>query len=171
MSVDGMEDLERKLTELSRVDLKKEVAQAIQMVRSDAVSNCHVDTGELRQSIYTDLYENGDSIIGECYTNKEYAIYVEFGTGPKGQANHDGISPDANPVYAQSPWWIHESKIDQETAEKYGWFHIDTPKGKFYQCSGQPAYPFMYPALKDNEDKILKDFETEFKVNLEGIVK
>lgn len=171
MSIDGMKDLERKLTDVSRMDVKKETARAIQTVRNAAVRNVHADTGELRQSIFTDVWEEGDSIIGECYTNKEYAIYHEFGTGSKGQEKHDGISPDVTPAYTQTPWWIHESQIDERVAEKYHMFSIDTPDGKFYQSSGSPAYPFMYPALKDNEDEILKDFAADFTANLEEIIK
>lgn len=173
MSVDGMKDLEKKLNAISKMDAKKGVGQAIDYVKQCAIGNVHSHnaTGELESSIFTSVYEDGDSIIGECYTNKEYAVYLELGTGPKGQEKHDGISPDMNPVYTQSPWWIHESQIDERVAEKYGWFHIDTPQGRFYQCTGHPAYPFMYPALKDNQDEILKDFATDFTVNLEGILK
>lgn len=171
MSVDGMKDLERKLTAASRMDAKKETARAIQTVRNAAVSNAHADTGELRQSIFVEVREEGDTIIGECYTNKEHAIYEEFGTGPKGQEHHTDISPDADPVYKQSPWWIHESQIDERVTEKYHMFHVDTKDGKFYQSYGQPAHPFMYPALKDNQDEVLKDFATDFTTNLEGILK
>ena len=94
------------------------------------------------------------------------APYVEFGTGPKGQADHAGISPDVTPVYSQSPWWIHESQVDRTIAERYRWFYIDTPQGRFYQCTGQPAHPFMYPALHDNEDKIMENMSASFKADI-----
>ena len=99
------------------------------------------------------------------------APYVEFGTGPKGQADHAGISPEVTPVYTQAPWWIHESQIDRRTAEKYRWFYIDTPQGRFYQCTGQPAHPFLYPALHDNEDKILKNMKASFQTNIGKVSK
>lgn len=173
MSVDGMKDLERKLTSLSKVDLRKETAKAIQRVRDAAVLGCPVDTGGLRQSIYADVYENGDSVIGECYTNKEYGIYVEFGTGPVGQENHAGISPDANPVYKQSGWMIPGNAMSEERAEEYGLGIARGEDGKVigYYTNGQPAQPFMYPALKNNQDTVLKDLKTDFLVNLKGIVK
>ena len=84
-----------------------------------------------------------DRVIGTVYTNKAYAMYVEMGTGPKGAANHAGISPVASPAYTMSPWWIHESQVDKEAAEEYHWFYLDTPDGRFYQCTGQSAQPFM----------------------------
>ena len=88
---------------------------------------------------------------------------MEFGTGPKGQANHEGISPDVAVSYSQSPWWIHESQVGRETAERYGWPCIDTPDGRFYRCSGQAAQPYMYPALKNNEQEIERIFEEAVK--------
>lgn len=85
MSAEGLDELEIKLDQLADVDLNKAVGNAIQTVRSAAVMNVHVDTGELRQSIYAEVEDNGDTAIGVCWTNKPYATYLEFGTGPKGQ--------------------------------------------------------------------------------------
>lgn len=148
--------LEAKFDRISKVTAEQAVALGIQIVQGAAKNLCPVDYGELRNSIYTDVQQDGDRTIGICYTNKAYAPYVEYGTGPKGQENHRGISPDVHPVYHQGPWWIHESQIDKSAAERYGWFSIDTPEGKFYQCTGQAAQPYMYPALHDNRDNILK---------------
>lgn len=171
MSIEGSRELEKRLDKLAKIDARKQVGKAIQEVRSAAVLGCQGNTGELRQSIYTALKSEGDIVRGTCYTNKLYGVYVEFGTGPKGQEQHAGISPDANPVYTQSPWWIHESQIDKETAETYRWFYIDTPDGRFYQCTGMPAYPFMYPALKDNRDGILKGMASSFEVEIKEKIK
>ena len=163
MSVDGFKKLDQQLKRLSETDMRRAVATAIQTVRSAAVNNCPVDTGALRQSIFTEVTEEDGKVIGTCWANAAYAPYVEFGTGPVGQDNHEGISPEyAGIAYSQSPWWLHESQIDQRPAEKYRWFYIDTPKGRFYQCSGQPAHPFMYPALKDNEEQLWKDMKADF---------
>lgn len=168
MSVDGMKDFEMKLDQLVDVDLKKAVGKAVQTVRSAAIMNMneHIDTGALRQKIYADVEDNGDAAIGTCWTNELYAPYLEFGTGPKGQENHAGISPEITPAYTQSPWWIHESQVDKRVAEKYHWFYIDTSKGRFYQCTGQPAYPFMYPALKDNQELILEGMRADFSASI-----
>lgn len=111
MSVSGADDIDRALEKLSGLDMKQAVADAIQLVRSAAVNNCSVNTGELRQSIFADVEGNSEKAEGICWTNKAYAPYVEFGTGPKGQADHAGISPDVTPVYSQSPWWIHAGLI------------------------------------------------------------
>ena len=51
MSAEGLDELEIKLDQLADVDLNKAIGNAIQTVRSAAVMNVHVDTGELRQSM------------------------------------------------------------------------------------------------------------------------
>ena len=151
------------LGELSAIDLHDAVSKGIKTVQAEAKSLCPVYDGELRDSIYTSVENGEESIRGTCYTNKSYAAYVEFGTGPKGQANHEGISPDVAVSYSQSPWWIHESQVGRETAERYGWPYVDTPDGRFYRCSGQAAQPYMYPALKNNEQEIERIFEEAVK--------
>lgn len=171
MSAEGLDELEIKLDQLSDLDLRKAVEQATYLVKTAAEGNVHIDTGELRQSIYTEVEDNGDTATGVCWTDKAYAPYLEFGTGPKGQENHAGTSPEITPAYTRSPWWIHESQVDKRVAEKYHWFYIDTPDGRFYQCTGQPAYPFMYPALKDNQDQILEGMKAEFSAAIKESIK
>lgn len=169
MSVNGFDEVEKTLQEVSELDTRQAVGEAIQFVRSAAVENCHADTGELRQSIFAETTEEENTVTGICWTDKAYAPYIEFGTGPKGQEKHAGISPEVTPVYTQQPWWIHESQIDRRVAEKYRWPYIDTPDGRFYRCSGNPAYPFLYPAMKDNEEQILKMLGGSLASDLEDI--
>lgn len=154
----GKKEVLQNLEKLSQLDIYDATKEAIQFVRSQAVSNVPVDSGELQQSIYAEADNTEGGAIGTCFTNKKYAPYVELGTGPVGQENHSGISPNVSVSYTQHPWWIHEgpgeNEVDRATAEKYRWFYIDTPQGRFYQCSGQAAQPFMYPALANHTDEI-----------------
>lgn len=166
----GRKNLDNQLEKMSRVDFRRGIEESIRHVRAAAIKNCEDfkwPSGELEGSIDTDIEEDGDVIRGICSTEKEYAALVEFGTGPRGQASHEGVAPDVAYAYGQSPWWIHESLLkDPRAAEEYQWFYIDTPDGRFYQCSGQPAHPFMYPALKDNEELILKIMANEIREQL-----
>lgn len=166
----GESDLEKALEQLAGVHAERAVGVGINKIKGRAKMLCPVNDGELRQSIMSDVYTEADRAIGECYTNKSYAMYVEFGTGPRGQENHEGISPDVAVAYSQSPWWIHEgpgeNEVERETGERYGWPYIDTDDGRFYRCSGQPAQPFMYPALADGEKEILKDMKAAFSADM-----
>ena len=164
--IQGEKELEKALDRKARIDMAKAIEKGITLVQENAQAECPVHDGELEGSIYIDINMKEESVEGICYTDKEYAHFVEFGTGPKGQENHEGISPDVAVAYTQSPWWIHESQIDREVAEKYHFFGIDTPQGRFYQCTGQPAKPFLYPALKNNEEEVARIVREELQKQL-----
>lgn len=162
----GKAELDKRFDNISKVDLRFGIGKGISLVQESAKGNCPVFDGELRDKIMTVVEEEGDLIRGTCWPAAEHAPYVEFGAGPKGQANHSGISPDIAVSYSQSPWWIHESQIRREVAEHYHFFYIDTTQGRFYQCTGQPAQPYLYPALKSNEDEIVDIISKEVKRQL-----
>lgn len=164
--IEGIGKLEKRFENYEKVDMTRPISKAILHVQAAAKAGCRAVSGELRESIFVSVEQEGKHTVGTCYTNKLYAPYVEFGTGPKGQENHAGISPDVSVAYTQTPWWIHESQIDREAAERYHWFCVDTPKGRFYQCTGQPARPFMYPALKDNEEEVTQIIQDEIRRQL-----
>ena len=120
------------------------------VVQADAKRLAPGNNGELRNSIKTRVKMDGDKVIGEVYTNLHYAPYVEFGTGPKGQASHSGISPEVSVSYRSSPWYVHEDQID------IGPYHFQKI-GEFYKMYGQPAQPYLYPALRDNQERVSKN--------------
>ena len=120
------------------------------VVQADAKRLAPGNNGELRNSIKTRVKMDGDKAIGEVYTNLHYAPYVEFGTGPKGQASHSGISPEVSVSYRSSPWYVHEDQID------VGPYHFQKI-GEFYKMYGQPAQPYLYPALRDNQERVSKN--------------
>lgn len=168
--IEGVDRLEKRLEQMKKIRLKEGMSKAITLVQSEAKSNCPVRDGELQSKILTDVEEDGDVTRGTCWSAAAHGAYVELGTGPKGQASHNGISPNITPAYSQESWWIHEgsgsNEIDRETAEMYRFPHIDTPDGRFYICTGQAAQPYLYPALKDNEDKIIKIIKNEMEKQL-----
>lgn len=162
----GTTELNKHFDKMSKVEMKKGISRGISFVQEAAKSNCPVFDGELRSKILTEVTEESEVVRGVCWPAVEYGAYVELGTGPKGQANHAGISPDVTVSYSQSPWWIHESQIDPEIAEHYHFFYVDTKDGRFYQCTGQPARPYLYPALKNNEEAIVQIVAKEIKKQL-----
>lgn len=135
----------------------KNVGLAGEFVLSAAKMECSgfkISSGELRNSLAMATRQHVGGVYAHVGTNKEYATYVEFGTGPVGAAHHAGTSPDVHVAYTQSPWWIHESQISPEVAAIYGWQYIETEAGRFYKCSGQPAHPYLYPAFRNNQKEI-----------------
>lgn len=148
MEVKGARSLMRKFDQLGSMDpvVYKSVKRQAEAVRGVAVKLCpvyagpwsFVPRGELRRSIYTKVEQDADVTTGCVYTDAEHAPFVEFGTGPIGQANHAGISPEVPVAYTQEQWvWVDE-------------------EGGFHTTEGQPAQPFMYPALKTMEKHVVQ---------------
>lgn len=170
MSLEGFESLMKKLSKLenSKEVLKKGMGLAVKKVQSDAKDLAPVDQSQLRNSIYTKVEEKDNEVTGIVYTNVEHAPYVEFGTGPKGMAASKDLPPEIESqlVYKNDMWWIHESQIDPRIAEKYKFIKIETEQGVFYGTHGQEPQPFMYPALKQNQEVILKYLADEIRLEI-----
>lgn len=109
-----------------------------------------VDTGRLRNSITEGISYEGDDIIEDIGTNLEYATYVEFGTGPVGEASAKML-PEGVTLQYRSDGWVYS---DGE---------------RFYYTEGQPADPFLYPAFKQNQnnvtDIIVRSLQKELREN------
>lgn len=117
------------------------------VVQADAKLRAPANEGELRNSIRVRARIEGSRVIGEVFTNSDHGGYVELGTGPKGLANHSGISPEVSVSYRSTPWYVHEDQIN------VGPYHF-AKRGEFYKMYGQPAQPYLYPALKDNQERV-----------------
>lgn len=142
----------RKLSDVTQRDIVSKAVHHVAktIVQADAKRLAPGNNGELRNSIKTRVKMDGDKAIAEVYTNLHYAPYVEFGTGPKGQASHSGISPEVSVSYRSSPWYVHEDQIN------VGPYHFQKI-GEFYKMYGQPAQPYLYPALRDNQERVSKN--------------
>ena len=171
MAVNGVEGLMRKFNKLGSMEpiVAKAVKKQAERVRGVAVKLCPANHGELRGSIHTKVEQDSDSTIGCVYTNKEYAAYVEFGTGPEGQANHEGISPNVPVTYTQEPWWFPGDKVNPSDADKYHWPQSSNGEKTFYFTNGQPAQPFMYPALKSMEKYVVSGIAADLQAGIKKV--
>lgn len=150
--IKGLSSLMSKLSSLREIDnTYAAVSRAGKKVQAYAKLLCPVNSGELRQSILESTRIEQGHITSTIYTNKEYAPYVEFGTGPAGEMDHKGISPKVNPTYTQ-----------------HGWSYMDG--GEWIYTNGQPAQPFMYPALKNNKEKIRDEISADIKAQIDRMV-
>ena len=164
----GYQKLEQKLNNMTSMDLRSAVNEAIGLVQQSAKDLCPSHSGELRQSIYTTTEQVDDTCRGTCYTNKKYGQYVEFGTGPNGQESHKGISPEVAVAYSQKGWMIPADAMSQGEAESYGFGVANGPEGQVigYYTNGQAAHPFMYPALKNNEEEVTRIISSSVRSQL-----
>jgi HK97 gp10 family phage protein len=130
----NMDSLLKKLDRLGG-DTKNAIVRAMKTTLQSAEGDAKANSmyGSVRTSIKSEHKVEPDKIEGKVFTNLPHAVFIEFGTGPVGAANHSGISPEVPVTYTQHPWVYH--------SEDYG----------FVTTSGQPARPFLYPAAKENE--------------------
>ena len=178
--IEGLDALLRKMGDLAQTVAEKELPKILDranksIVQAAAKLECPVREagggGELRNSIKTSIEQRGSKAIATTYTAKRHAAYVEFGTGPVGQENHEGVSPEFIPSYSQHGWGIPADEVDEADAERYGW-RKRTYSGKdYYMTSGQPAHPFMYPALKNNEAKVATSVKNGLRREIRKVIK
>lgn len=149
----GAENLKKKLKQAGSINpiIEKSMGMQVQLVRGMAVKLCPADKGELRRSILGKVETKASEVIGTVYTNKEYASYVEFGTGPTGEANHAGISPEVSVTYSQKGWGYQDND------------------GEWHYTNGQAAQPFMYPALKSMEKHVIRSLGNDLKTGIKEV--
>lgn len=147
VTVEGADDLIAKLRSLGgdvgeAVD--KGIVQGAHRVQAAAKRLCPVNNGELRNSIVVTHPKSGEAHI---VVQSEHGIYVEFGTGSKG---------DPSVAHTTKPcWWVHESMIDPADAERYHlvkWESEDA--GTFYRMLPQAPQPFFDPALQQSKEAV-----------------
>lgn len=145
VSITGIQDLTKKLDSMrSLKTLELAMNKAAGIVLAEAVNRVPVDIGELRSSLTivpASLKLNGELASGVA-TSKEYAPYVEFGTGRKGQGTYPYEVEGLSLGYRQTPWVFRNKD------------------GEKIWTAGQVAQPFLYPALQVNKDKIRKVLAT-----------
>lgn len=163
IGVDGAETVIQKLTSFSD-DLMPNAAAGLkaglETVAKDAKRLCPKDTGELRNSIRAEVSELYSSAVGKVSTNKEYAVYVEMGTGPVGKASGGNGSGKAV-SYRTGGWFVPLKRgavmikdTEVERASKGFWTY------------GQPARPYLYPAFKANKAKVVAAIRKAIKGGL-----
>ena len=137
------------------MELRATVNKATQLVHGQAKALAPVDKGGLAGSIHMQVKDTGEELQGRVYTNLEYAPYVEFGTGVKGNGTY--------------PYQIKGLSLEYKNK---GWAYYDEDKGEWIYTKGQEAQPYMYPALKMHEKTIKRIFKdgvkTKLKENCKG---
>ncbi len=142
-SIIGIESLLKKLEKMGgNVEkvMVKSIGKQTKLVLGEAKLLAPVDTGDLRNSIKSNVKKSNNGVVGTVSTNSDHSAYVEFGTGQKGIKSPSPPKYDGNISY---------------TAE---W-------------SGMPARPYLYPALKNNEKKILKNIQEDIKEEIKKVAK
>lgn len=153
-SVVGLDSILKKLNKLGgNVEevLYKSMQKQGELVKGDAKELCPVDTGDLRQSIKRQNKRYKGKIVSKIYTNSEYAAYVEFGTGKVGERTNTNTK--VNVSYKQDKWLVNIPDVGPRWIE------------------GQPSQPYLYPALKNNEEEIIDNIKEDIREAIREVSK
>ena len=143
VKVEGLDRLLKKLDKLGgsiEQSTQKALLKGGAMFESDAKERCPVDTGELRESIHTEAKDAQTVTVG---TSCEHGVYVEYGTGPKGD-----------------PSVPHTTKGSWRYKDKYGNWHTS---------HGQPPQPFMRTAFSENKDKVVDAVKESIREDVKNL--
>ena len=128
LKIEGIEALEKQLEGLvSTENLTDAVNKACLVVEGAARAKAPKKTGDLKRSIESEVTVEGSNVIGYVGTPLEYAPYIEYGTGLFAE----------NGGRTNVPWRYQDDE------------------GEWHTTSGMKPQPFLRPALKENEDKIM----------------
>lgn len=143
VKVEGLDRLLEKLDKLGgniEQSTQKALLKGGAMFESDAKERCPVDTGELRESIHTEAIDAQTVTVG---TSCEHGIYVEYGTGPKG---------DPSVPHTTKESWRYKDK-----------------GGNWHTSHGQPPQPFMRTAFSENKDKVMDAVKESIKEDVKNL--
>lgn len=155
VSIKNVDRLTQRFNKIANMELRAAMNKATQLVHGQAKDLATSNNGPLRESIHMQVKDTGKELQGRVYTNCEYAPYVEFGTGIKGNGTYPYQIDGLNLEYESSPWFIPVEKIADDDAAKYKFQRVHGKGGQdYYICYGQKAQPYMYPALKNHEKTI-----------------
>lgn len=131
VEINGLDGLLDTLDGVAKVsEIESSLMKACLIVERTAKQKANAirDTGNLANSIKSDIERTSGEIAGIVYTALEYAPYVEFGTGLFAE---NGGRTDV-------PWKYQDEK------------------GNWHTTKGQKPQPFLRPALDENKDKIIE---------------
>jgi HK97 gp10 family phage protein len=153
ISIKGVDRLTQRFNKIANMELRDTVNEATKLVHGQAKDLAPVNKngggGFLAGSIHMQVKDTGKELQGRVYTNKEYAPYVEFGTGVTGNGTY--------------PYQVEGLNLEYKNK---GWAYFDEDKGEWIYTKGQKAQPYMYPALNIHKKTIKRIFKNGVKTKL-----
>ena len=102
VTIKNVDRLVRKFNNMANIELDKTMGDALKLVHGQAKELAPVDEGYLAESIHMDKTKTPTELVGRVYTNLEYAMYVEFGTGVRGNGSYPYQIEGVNLAYKEN---------------------------------------------------------------------
>ena len=172
MEIRGLDELFAKLDQIPgalEAAATDGVNKTLLDIQKDASKNAlggKQSTGHLAATIenYTEKHlakgTQGGAISGTAGTDCEYAVPVEFGTGPIGQ---NTPVPDKSPndvAHRQTGWTYYSEK---------GFINAEGKEQHFVHTNGQPARPYLYPAYQVHEGDLPENIKESAEKRLKEV--
>ena len=127
--IQGLEEILQRIDNIADTSgLMAAMGKCCALVERTAKQTAPKDTGALRNSIQSEVQNDGLDIKGVIFSPLEYAPYIEYGTG----------------LFAE------------ENGRKTPWTYEDEKTGERIFTRGQKPQPYLRPALFENKEKITK---------------
>ena len=137
-------DVERKV----RLLVTKLAERGADIARAKLIQYDALSTSELLNSINHEVKSNNTSVI---FVRSNYAVYVEFGTGPVGAKQQH---PSGKGKYRSKGWYT--AADGKPMNELYGWTPIIADDGNIiYFTLGQSSKSFMHDTAMQLREEVL----------------
>jgi HK97 gp10 family phage protein len=138
VEIKGLDEVIERIEGIADITrFKNAMGECCGYVEETAKENAPIGrTGHLAQFIKSEVQVTSEEIKGVIFNTKEYAPYVEYGTGLFAE-NGDG--------------------------RKTGWAYEDEKTGEVIWTRGQRPQPFLRPALFAEKENILKQLRESVK--------
>ncbi|QLY78042.1 HK97-gp10 family putative phage morphogenesis protein [Clostridium intestinale] len=156
INVSGFDSILKKLDSLG-VSFEDVIVDSVKKetkrVKDDARDLAPVDKEDLKKSITEKVEVTDEGVTGTVSTNSDHAAYVEFGTGKIGETTPVEDKYQGALSYKQDKWLVNIPDVG------YRWIE------------GQMAQPYLYPALKNNKDKIVDNIKKDLNETIRRVAK
>ncbi|CAM3606815.1 HK97-gp10 family putative phage morphogenesis protein [Erysipelothrix urinaevulpis] len=156
--IKGLDKLTKKLAKTHKIAhdaTKKGVRDKTLSTQRDAKLHAPTMHGDLMRSIKAEVRDDDNIITGKVYTKNPHAVYVEFGTGPVGEASEKVIPKGMAIQYKDKGWLVPVDFFPNY--QQYGMIAIEINGELFVPTRGQKAQQFMTPASLKNKVNVGKD--------------
>lgn len=161
VEIRGMDRLKSKLKAMPKIiedavwdgtfDIVEEIStNAISRLQSSEKHGSGELAGPVKHEVVIDSSGN---VVGRVWSDKDTAIFREFGTGPVGEASSKELPPGVTPVYSHERWFIPVNKVAIDLEAVYDIPRVTIKDQDFFMTRGQPARPWLYPSLKEVEER------------------
>lgn len=145
---EGMPELKEHFSKMGlalRGKVQERTAEAALNVQREARRAAPSQTGSLRRSIQIRSFANRMS--WECYTENEYAAFVEFGTANPGRNSIDEVGKK----WAEIHGYEHGNRKE--------WLYLHPKTKRLVKTSGREAKPFLFPAVEAERRAYIDDLK------------